>query len=112
MKHFFFALLTLSLLASCSTYEKTDLYGHWKNGQWEFVFNEDGTCKIGQNGTFLGGENTYRTFGNTLEIVRNGKVYLSNLTVKGIENDKLSLEFRQAMGAEGMDNVQVLSRVE
>jgi len=99
--------------SSLSSYEKEDLHGHWKNDNWEMVFNEDGSMKLGKDGQFQKGDFKYRPFGNTLEITRNGKVFLSNLTVKGIEGDKLSLEFRDLIGGASavMDDLQVLNRV-
>ena len=101
------------LAISCATtFEKADLPGHWKNKNWEFVFNEDGTCKVGKEGKFQSGEWTYHTFGNTIEIVKNGKVFLSNLTIKSLKDDKLTLEFRKITGVViHSENQQVLDRV-
>jgi hypothetical protein len=112
-KYNLFLLLSLMAIA-CSSFEKEKLYGHWKNETWEMVFNEDGSCRIGKGGNFLKGELSYHSFGNALEIVNNGKVFLSNLTVKSIENDQLTLEFRKVFGnSDGQtDDIQILKRVE
>ena len=106
---FLLSLSSIFFLSCQSTYEKQELYGHWKNDNWDFIFNEDGTCKVGKNAVFQKGNWTYRTFGNTLEIVRDGKVVLSNLTIKGIHNNELSLEFRNIANTK-MDNIQRLKR--
>ncbi len=113
MKNLLLLSFSFLLLTACSsTYEKADLYGHWQNENWDFVFNEDGTCKIGKQSQYQGGQWTYRTFGNTLEIAKNGTVFLSGLTVKGIENDELTIEFRPIIGqAKNSQNLQVLKRV-
>lgn len=109
MKHLMFLLLPVFLLTSCASFEKEALYGHWKNEQWEMIFNADGTCKVGQGGQFLDGEWTYSTFGNTLELVRDGKVFLTNLTVKELTDQTLTLEFRD-IGDIKIENTQVLQK--
>ena len=110
MKNTLLSLVTILLLFSCgaSTYEKNDLYGHWKAPTWEFIFNEDGSCKVGKAGEFPEGKWTYRTFGNTLEISQNGKVFLSGLTIKGIQNDELTLEFRHLVNKSNQMNEHVI----
>ncbi len=94
MKIQYILILLVSILISCATFEKDYLYGHWKSTNWEFVFNEDGSCKVGKNGQFSAGDWSYHTFGNAIEIVRNGEVFLSNLTIKKLVPDTLTLEFR------------------
>ncbi|MEL6923194.1 MAG: hypothetical protein AAFO94_04030 [Bacteroidota bacterium] len=114
MKQLAFVLLLSSMMMACATYDKEALVGHWKNENWEMIFNEDGSMKMGKDGQYLEGEFGWRPFGNTLEITRNGKVFLSNLTVKSVENNELTLEFRNLVGNTGiqMENLQVLKRVE
>jgi len=113
MNYIFTVFLTLFLFSSCSTIDKSELYGHWQNDAWEFVFNEDGTCEIGMEGKKLPGDWHYNKMGNALEIVRNKRVFLSNLTIKGIEDDKLTLEFRNLI-SNSTDNtldIQVLQKI-
>lgn len=86
-------LLTLTITA-CSTYELKDLYGEWKGEVWAFTFNEDMSCTLTKDGNTLSGSCTYRTVGNALEFVRDGAVFMSNVTVKGIEGDVLTIELR------------------
>ncbi len=85
---------------SMKTYDVNDLYGSWQGDVWAFTFNEDGSCMIANKGNALDGENTWRqvSMGNTLELVHNGKVFMANVTVKGIENDVLTLEMRPMIG--------------
>jgi len=113
MKYTFLVLSFLFLCLSCSNYEKTDLYGHWKNDNWEFIFNEDGTCKVGKNSNFQKGNWTYTTLGNTLEISRDRHVFLSNLTIKEVTKTDLVLEFRNIVNNEKdkTKNHQILKRV-
>lgn len=111
MKKILALALPLLFIISCSTFEKDQLYGHWKNETWEFTFRENGTCKLVNNGVVQGEQLKYSTFGNTLEISRSGKVILSNLTIKGIENDQLKLEFRNLVGSgDKMEELEILTR--
>ena len=106
MKHLAVLLLSVTFFfASCSsmsTYEVKDLYGQWQGETWGFTFNEDGSCVILRGGQQWPGETTWRqvSIGNTLELIADGKVIMSNVTVKGIENDVLSLEMRPMIGAQ------------
>lgn len=111
MKALFLTLLTLVLFISCATFEKEQLYGHWKNDTWEFVFRENGTCMLGNSGVTQGEQLKYTTLGNTLEISKDGKVIIGNLTIKGIENDELTLEFRNLVGSgDKMNALEILKR--
>ena len=104
-------LLALTFILACSTYEKEQLYGHWKNDTWEMKFRADGTCSLGNNGVNQGEQLKYTTLGNTLEISKDGRVIISNLTVKGITEDELSLEFRNLVGSsDQMEDLQILKR--
>ena len=98
-------------LVGCSNFEKEQLHGHWKNDTWEFKFRPDNTCMMSNNKVVQGENLKYRTFGNTLEISRDGKVIISGLTIKGIENDQLTLEFRNLVGSgDQMEEIQVLNK--
>ncbi len=107
-------LVTLVSLVSCgdafTTYEVKDLYGEWKGEPWSFTFKEDGSCKIINKGQVWPGETTWRavSIGNTLELVADGKVIMSNLTVKSIANDTLQLETRPMIGGARADVSTVL----
>lgn len=113
MKYTFLMLSCFLMITACSNFEKTDLYGHWKNENWDFVFNEDGTCKVGKNGVYQKGDWTYTTFGNTMEISRNKYVFLSNLTIKEVTDTSLTLEFRNIVNnkKDKTKNIQVLKKI-
>ena len=82
-------------LSSCMTnYELKDIYGKWMGEKIGFTFNEDGTCEIFMNGGKDPRQMEWNTVGNALEFVANGKVILSNVTVKGIKDDVLTIEMR------------------
>ncbi len=105
-------LFSVLLAVGCSRFEDQELHGHWKNNNWEFIFNPDNSCAIaGQGGTPV--ENLkYTTFGNTLEIIENGKVILSGLTILSVTEDELKVQFRNLVGSgDNMDNTQLLLRV-
>jgi len=112
MRNLLLYFLLLSATLSCSTLDKSALFGHWKNDNWEFVFNEDGSCKVGKDSRFLEGNWSYSVLGNTLEIAKDGKVFLSNLTVKELSEDTLRLEFRNIISnTDQAENIQVLKKV-
>lgn len=111
MKKIIAVVLPVLFLISCSTYDKEQLYGHWKNDTWELVFRKDGTCMVGNRGVNQGEQLKYTTLGNTLEISKDGRVIISNLTIKGIENDQLKLEFRNLVGSgDNMEDLEILDR--
>jgi len=111
MKLVIFSFFLSIAFLGCSSFEKEQLYGHWKNDTWEFNFREDGTCMMSNNGVVQGEKLKYRTFGNTIEISRSGRVILSGLTIKGIQDDQLTLEFRNLVGSgDQMENIQILQR--
>ena len=63
------------------------------------TLNEDGTAIVTSNGNSFGDNVKWRdAIGNTLEFTSNGKVFLSNLTVKGVSGDTLTIEMRNMMG--------------
>jgi len=115
---FLFAItLFITSCDSFKTYEVENLYGKWKGDVWSFTFEEDGSCEVVKNGNKLQGETTWRavTMSNTLEFVANGKVFMANVTVKGIENDTLTLEMRPMIGggkSELSTEIYKLARVE
>ena len=98
--------ISILLLSGCDTYKMEDLYGTWKGEVWEMTVEEGDKCRMINNGHEYK-DCTYNTIGNALEIASEGSVFLSNLTVKGIENDVLSLEFRTL----GASNIRKLNRV-
>lgn len=109
------------LLASCGdsfkTYKVENLYGTWSGEAWGFTFNEDGSAEIIRRGQQMAGEITWRavSIGNTLEFVSDGKVIMSNLTIKGIEGNKLTIETRPLLGGvrtEMATEIHELTRVE
>ena len=112
-KYFFIALLIgcgISILG-CASFDKQDLYGHWKNDTWAFEFRDDGSCSVSYHGTSQGDQLKYTTLGNTLEISRDGHVIISNLTIKSLEQDRLTLQFRNLVGSgDQMDQLQILVR--
>lgn len=90
--------LTL-LFASCTTnYETEELYGTWQGETLGMTLNEDGTAVLTSNGASFGDDIKWRdAIGNTLEFTSNGKVILSNVTVKSVSSDTLTIEMRPIM---------------
>lgn len=116
-----FVLTTLLFVTSCGdsfkTYKVEDLYGNWRGEAWGFDFNKDGSAKIIRRGSEMSGEITWRavSIGNTLEFVQDGKVIMANMTIKGIENDTLTIETRPLLGSgksELATEIHKLARVE
>lgn len=110
-------LLFTSCGDSFKTYEVENLYGTWRGDDWGFTFNKDGSAEIIRRGQQMEGDITWRqvSIGNTLEFVADGKVIMSNLTIKGIEGDKLTIETRPLLGgvrAEMATEIHELTRVE
>ena len=103
----FLLLLTLS---ACANYDKKELIGNWEGPHWKFNFQEDGLLDLSKDGNQLPGLVKYRTFGNALEITKDGTVFLSNLTIKSIKQDTLQLEFRMVTGQSTGDNIETLIR--
>lgn len=111
MKNLILPLFSLVFILACATYDKEQLLGHWKSDTWELVFRADGTCKVGNRGVLQGEKLKYTTLGNTLEISKDGRVIISNLTIKGIKDDQLTLEFRNLVGSgDQMEAIEVLTR--
>jgi len=102
-------------LGSCTTnYEVKDLYGKWMGESMGFTFNEDGSCEIFMNGEKDPRETYWRdAMGNTLEFTSNGKVILSNVTVKSLKDDVLTIEMRPLLTKRDIATViHVMKRVE
>lgn len=102
-------------LGSCTTnYEVTDLYGKWMGEKMGFTFNEDGSCEIFMNGAKDSRKTEWRAaMGNTLEFTSNGKVILSNVTVKSATKDVLTIEMRPLLTKREVSTViHVMKRVE
>jgi hypothetical protein len=83
-------------LGSCTTnYEVKDLHGKWMGESMGFTFNEDNSCEIFMSGAKDPRKVEWRdAMGNTLEFTSNGKVILSNVTVKSLKDDVLTIEMR------------------
>lgn len=110
---FIFSIAFTSCGDAFSSFESKDLYGQWQGDTWGFTFNEDGSCEVLKNGNLWPGETTWRkvAVGNTLEFVANGKVFLSNVTVKGIQNDTLSIEMRPMFRGAKAETTTVVSKL-
>lgn len=89
-----FFISIMSFVSCTSNFNKEELYGSWANADWAFTFNKDKTCKVASNGVEFPGDKTFKTFGNTLEFIREGKIFLSNITIKSLEGNTLTLEMR------------------
>lgn len=100
MRVFLLALFLCIGLASCtSNYETEELYGQWQGQKLGLTLNQDGSAVILLDGIAFGENVEWRdAIGNTLEFTSNGTVILSNVTVKGVSNDTLTIEFRPIMG--------------
>lgn len=102
-------------LGSCTTnYEVTDLYGKWMGESMGLTLNEDRSCEMFINGVKDSREIQWRdAMGNTLEFTSNGKVILSNVTVKSVKNDTLTIEMRPLLTKRDIATViHVMTRVE
>ena len=102
-------------LGSCTTnYETKDLYGKWMGDSMGLTLNEDGSCEIFMNGGKDPRKTEWRdAMGNTLEFTSNGKVILSNVTVKSVTNDTLIIEMRPLLTKHDIATViHVMPRVE
>lgn len=102
-------------LASCTTnYEVKDLYGKWADETMGFTFNEDSSCEIMINGEKYPGDTHWRAaLGNTLEFTANGKVIMSNVTIKSLKDDVLTIEMRPLLNPKDLATVvHEMKRVE
>lgn len=103
MQKFFFLLLCALTLSACfeANYKIEELYGTWNSEELGFTFNEDGSCEVIIKGNKWPGETKFRpvSIGNTLEFTADGKVFLSNVTIKGLEGDVLQVEMRNMLGS-------------
>lgn len=102
-------------LGSCTTnYETKDLYGKWMGESMGLTLNEDGSCEIFMNGAKDSREIEWRdAMGNTLEFTSNGKVILSNVTVKSVKDDVLTIEMRPLLTRKDITTViHAMKRVE
>lgn len=95
-----FSLVIFSSCDSFKTFEEKDIIGSWEGDKWSFTFNEDHSCVISQSGKVWYENANWRQmmFGNTLEFVANGKVILTNVTVKSVDQSTLTLELRPLIG--------------
>ena len=108
---YIFILLVTATTFSCSTIEEEKLIGSWKSDTWEFTFEEDGGAIVTKNGNTLPGDVSYRNFINALEFVKDGKVFMSGLTVKSVDDETLVIEFRDIMGENNTgDNIVTLTK--
>lgn len=91
-------ILTATCLVSCfeNNYKMEELYGKWEGESMGFVFNEDKSCEVYIKGERYPGETSFSAVfgGNSLEFVADGKVFMSNVTIKALENDVLTVEMR------------------
>ena len=109
--------LVTFLFTGCfeANYKIEELYGKWHSEKLGFTFNEDGSCEVLMNGNKWPGETTFRavSIGNTLEFTAGGKVFLSNVTIKSIEGNVLTIEMRDMFSpTQKTTNVHLLNRVE
>jgi len=92
------------LLAACSNFEKKDLYGHWATQDMGFVFNADNTFDM-QIGT-IRETGTFRTFGNTVELIDKKGYVAFTMMIKSLKNNELTINMIHL----GADNIYVLQR--
>ncbi len=104
MRFISLVLISSLFLFACDsfkTFEEKDIIGSWQGEKWSFTFNEDHSCTISQSGRVWYENANWRQmmFGNTLEFVANGKVILTNVTVKSVDATTLTLELRPIIGS-------------
>jgi len=113
-------VLVLMLAATClvgcfeANYKMEELYGKWEGESMGFVFNEDESCEVYIKGERYPGETSYSAVfgGNSLEFVADGKVFMSNVTIKSLENDVLTIEMRPMLNPKDLTTVtHVMKRV-
>lgn len=103
MRSLFFVFLCLFFF-SCASYETEQLYGDWQGETMGITLNEDGTAELRLDGGSRKVE--WRdAIGNTLEISSGGKVIMSNLTVKNVTADTLTIETRDMVGNRSVGEV-------
>lgn len=113
-------LLLVAVLAvvfsSCqSNYKIEELYGKWQGEAIGFTFNKDGSCEIFmQGGEKWPGDTQFRpvSIGNTLEFTQGGKVIMSNVTIKSLVGDVLTIEMRPMMNPTQTTVIHELKRVQ
>ncbi len=89
--------LCIGIIGCTSNYETEQLYGNWQGERMGMTLNEDGSAEIRMDGGARKVE--WRdAMGNTLEITSGGKVIMSNLTVKSVTADTLTIETRKMIG--------------
>lgn len=117
MYNFLLILCCSALLSACfeANYKIEDLYGKWYSEALGFSFNEDGTCDVIIDGNKYPGKTEFRavSIGNTLEFTKDGKVFLSNVTIKSLEGDVLEIEMRDMFSTKILSSeIHQLKRVQ
>lgn len=100
----FIAFLCLVMFSCTSNYETEQLYGNWQGETMGMTLNEDGSAELRMDGGSRK-VNWRDAIGNTLEFTSGGKVIMSNLTVKSVNADTLTIETRQLMGHRSVGEV-------
>lgn len=108
--------IVILTLSSCfePNYQLEDLYGKWTSENMGFTFNKDNSCEIIINGNKWPGETEFRpvSIGNTLEFTANGSVIMSNVTIKSLKDDVLTIEMRPMTNSKDQTTeIHVLNRV-
>jgi hypothetical protein len=109
MRVLVYLVFVATILTSCAptNYETKDIYGKWVGETMGLTMKEGGSCVMTLAGEKMPGEITWRAaMGNTLEFTQNGKVIMSNVTVKGIKDDVLTIELRPMMS--GKDRTTII----
>jgi hypothetical protein len=98
MRYLLLFCLSALLFVACANFEKKDLYGSWSSPEMSFTFNEDTSFKMDMGLNKL--EGTYKTFGNTLELIskESGKVVFTML-IKSLKDGELTINI-PSMGAD------------
>lgn len=102
------------LCASCGTnYKIEELYGTWECEAMGFTFNQDGSCDIMMKGERWPGKTEFRavSIGNTLEFTQGGLVILSNVTIKSLVDDVLTIEMRPMTNPTATTVIHEMKRV-
>lgn len=100
----FMTFLCLGFLSCTSNYETEQLYGDWQGETMGMTLNEDGSAVLRMDG----GSRKVQwrdAIGNALEITSGGEVIMSNLTVKSVTADTLTIETRQLLGHRSIGEV-------
>lgn len=106
------AVATLAISCGPTNYKVEELIGKWQGEKYAMTFNEDNTCEILIDGEQYPAAEWRAAIGNTLEFTQAGKVTLSNVTIKSLKDDVLTIEMRPIMTKKDLTTeIHMMNRV-